>query len=377
MDLGCLVTLSDTMDFELSKTQQVYRDNARQFQEEHRDRLHECKVNSEFPFDLFEKGTEYDFPGVFIPEKYGGKGHGAIEYALIAEYIGFYQTSYQLARALLIAGTDRQKEEYLPKIANGELIGSDDISEEEAGSSLKDIETTAERDGDHFVINGKKVHVNCAGEADVHHVYTFTDEGLTVFLVEKDNPGMTTGEKEQPIGLREMPIRDVIYDDCVVHEDDVLGEVGGGYDVFFKTFNFSRIGNASEILGHGKRSLDRAIDWASNREVGDQGTVTGFQGNRWKIAELKTRLRAVEHLRNEAAWRIDQNEDAVMQSSMAKLMGGEVALAAIEEAIQLTGAHGLYRDQRFDLEFADAKTLDVAGGSREIMRNVIADHILG
>lgn len=365
------------MEFGLSEVEQEYADRARTFHDRHRDRLIACKRKSEFPTDLFAAGVEEGFPGVFIPEEYEGEGHGAIEYALISEYIGFYQTTYQLARALLEAGTESQKDRYLPSIANGDVVGSDDISEPEAGSSLKDIETVAERDGDDWIINGHKVHVNCAGEADVHHVYATTEEGLTVFLVEKDNPGMSVGEKEDPIGLRDMPIRDVYYDDCVVSDADVLGDVGGGYGVFFPTFNFSRIGNASDILGQGKRALDRAIDWASEREVGDQGMVTDFQGNRWKIAELKTQLRGAEHLRNEAARRIDAHEDAVMLTCMAKLRAGEVALPAIEEAIQLTGAHGLYREQQFLQAFADAKTLDVAGGSREIMRNVIADQLLG
>lgn len=364
------------MDFQFSESQEAYRTTAREFAAHHRDRIAECKRKSEFPSELFEQGVEHGFPGVFIPERYGGEGEGAMEYALIAEHIGFYQTTYQLARAILVAGTDEQKETYLPEIANGNIVGSDDISEPDAGSSLKDIETTAVRDGDHFIINGRKVHVNSAAVADVHHVYAQTDEGLTVFLVEKENPGMSIGSKGDPIGLREMPINDVIYDDCVVHERTVLGEIGGGYKVFFPTFNFSRIGNASEIIGHGKQALDRAIDWAAERQVGEKGTVTSFQGNRWKIAELKTQLRAVEHLRNEAAWRIDEGASAILETSMAKLMAGEVSLAAIEEAIQLTGAHGLYREQRFEQKFADAKTLDVAGGSREIMRNVIADQVL-
>lgn len=364
------------MEFELSEQQKRYSEQARAFHERHCERLVECKRDSEFPTDLFEAGIEERFPAVFIPKEYGGEGHGAMEYALISEHVGFYQTTFQLARALLVAGTDEQKEAYLPKIAEGEIVGSDDISEPNAGSSLNDIETTAVREGDTWTINGLKTHVNCAGVADVHHVYAQTDEGLTVFLVEEDNPGMIPQEKDDPIGLREMPIHDVVYDDCEVSDDAVLGEVGGAYSVFFPTFNFSRIGNASEILGHGKRALDRAVEWASQREVGDQGTVTDFQGNRWKIAELKTKLAGAEHIRNEAAWRIDQGQDAILQTCQAKLRAGEVALPAIEEAIQLTGAHGLYHEQNFLQEFADAKTLDVAGGSREIMRNVIADQLL-
>jgi len=364
------------MDFELSDSAAAFRERAAAFRSDHRDRLRECKVKSEFPHDLFDAGVEHGFPGVFIPTQYGGEGHGAMEYAQIAEFIGFYQTTHQLARALMVAGTEAQKDEHLPKIAAGELIGSDDISEPEAGSSLKDIETRAVKDGDDWVINGQKVHVNCAGEADVHHVYTQTDEGLTVFLVDRANPGLSVGEPDEPIGLREMPIRDVYYDNCVVPESAVLGSVGGGYEVFFPTFNFSRVGNASDILGTGRRALDRAVSWASTRQVGDQGTVTGFQGNRWKIAELRTKLHATAHLRNEAAWRLDEGKPAVKHTCMAKLRAGEVALPAIEEAIQLTGAHGLYHEQEFLMDFADAKTLDVAGGSREIMRNVIADQFL-
>lgn len=364
------------IDYTLTDTQEAYREKAKQFRTDNRGQLFHASRESEFPRELFEAGVEEGFPGLIIPTEYGGEGHGAMEYSLVSEHIGFYQTTYQLARALMVAGTEEQKEKYLPEIAAGNIVGSDDISEPNAGSSLKDIETTAVKDGDEWVINGLKTHVNCAGAADVHHVYTHTDEGLTVFLVEKDNPGMEIGEKDEPIGTRQMPIHDVIYDDCRVPESALLGENGGGYEVFFKTFNFSRIGNASDILGQGKRSLDEAIAWASERQVGDQGTVTEFQGNRWKIAELKTRLRATEHLRNEAAWRLDNGESAVKYTCMAKLRAGEVALAAIEEAIQLTGAHGLYREQGFDMAWADAKTLDVAGGSREIMRNVIADEIL-
>ncbi|MFB6303861.1 MAG: acyl-CoA dehydrogenase family protein, partial [Haloferacaceae archaeon] len=150
---------------------------------------------------------------------------------------------------------------------------------------------------------------------------------------------------------------------------------GDGYEVFFETFNFSRIGNASEMLGRGRRSLRRAVRWAKERDVGEQ-KVTDFQGIRWKVADLYTDLRAAERLRDEAALALDRGEDAALETSMAKLAAADAALPATTEAMQITGAHGLYRDRPYEADFRDVKTLEVAGGSREIMRNVVADEVI-
>jgi alkylation response protein AidB-like acyl-CoA dehydrogenase len=363
------------MDFELTPEQTALRERVTAWREDNESVIDEHARRSTFPRAVYTDGMERGFGCVITPEEYGGGGGGAMEYAVVAEQVGLFQISFQLQRALLVGGTDAQKERYLPQFAAGDAVGAISISEPETGSSLKSMDTVAVREGDGFVLDGIKSHVNLAAEATVHKVYAVTEAGLTAFLVDDDNPGLTVTEKHDPIGTRYLPIYDLELDACRVDESQVLGDVGGGYDVFFGTFNFSRIGNASEMLGHGKRALRKATRWAKQRDVGDD-TVTDFQGIRWKIADLYTDLEAATHLRDRAACALDDGEDAVLETSMAKLAAANAALPATTEAIQITGAHGLYRDQPYEGHFRDVKTLEVAGGSREIMRNVVADRII-
>lgn len=363
------------MDFELTDAQQTLRERVRSWCDDNRERIAACDRHSEFPRELYREGMERGFGNVIIPERYGGGGGGAMEYAIVAEETGIFQISFQMQRAILAAGTDDQQDRYLPGFAAGDRVGAIGISEPETGSSLRSMETVAVKEGDQYVLSGTKSHVNLAAEADLHKIYAMTEEGLTAFLVEADTPGLEVSPKRDPIGTRYLPLYDVELEECVVDADQVLLGPGEGYRVFFRTFNFSRIGNASEMLGHGKRALASAVEWASDREVGDD-YVTDFQGIRWKIAELATQLRAAERLRDEAAWRIDRGESGTLATSMAKLACANAALPATTEAIQLTGATGLYRDQPYEAHFRNVKTLEVAGGSREIMKNVIADELL-
>jgi alkylation response protein AidB-like acyl-CoA dehydrogenase len=364
------------MDFEFTPAQRELDERVTAWREEHEAAIREFSERSEFPRDLYEEGMERGFGTAILPEAYGGPGGGAVEYGIVAQQTGVFQICFQTQRAILATGTAEQRERYLPGFRDGSAVGAIAISEPDTGSSLKSMETTAERRGDEWVIDGVKSHVNLAREATVHVVYAMADEGLTVLLVDAETPGIEVSEKRDPIGTRYLPIYDVAYDDVVVGADQVLLGPGDGYEVFFETFNFSRIGNASEMLGHGYRSLRRAVRWAREREVGDD-VVTDFQGIRWKVADLYTDLRAAELLRDEAALAVDaDDEDAARKTSMAKLAAADAALAATTEAIQITGAHGLYRDQPYEANFRDVKTLEVAGGSREIMRNVVADSVI-
>ena len=363
------------MNFELTDEQRELKERVSTWHEEHENTIREHAEYSEFPRDIYEEGMERGFGNVIIPKEYGGPGGGAMEYAIVAEQTGIFQICFQTQRAILTAGTEDQKERYLPEFLDGSAVGAIAISEPETGSSLKTMDTTAEREGDTWVLNGIKSHVNLAAEASVHKVYAMTDGGLTAFLIDDDEPGLDVMEKLDPIGTRYLPIYDMMFDDVEVSDEQLLLNSGDGYEVFFKTFNFSRIGNASEMLGHGKRSLRRAVQWAKQRDVGDN-KVTDFQGIRWKVADLHTKLKAAERLRDEAALAIDEDEDAVLKTSIAKLAAADAALPATTEAMQITGAHGLYRDQPYEANFRDVKTLEVAGGSREIMRNVIADNII-
>lgn len=363
------------MDFELGPERQALREEAREFRERHEATVREHARESTFPREVYAAGMDRGLGNVIVPEAYGGRGGGAMEYALVAEQLGLFQIGFQLQRSVIATGTEAQRERYLPGFVEGDAVGAISISEPETGSSLKSMETTLERDGDGYVLDGVKSHVNLAREATVHEVYAMSDEGLTVVLVDGDDPGVEVAEKRDPIGTRYLPIYDVAYDGCRVDESQVLLDPGDGYEVFFETFNFSRVGNASEMLGRGRRSLRRAVEWASERDVGGN-KVTDFQGIRWKVADLHTRLKAAERLRDEAALELDRGGDAALETSMAKLAAADAALPATTEAMQITGAHGLYRDQPYEENFRDVKTLEVAGGSREIMRNVIADEVI-
>ncbi len=364
------------MDFSYTEEQKQLKRRVKSFTAEHSDRLDQCYEKKQFPSSVFEEAVDVG-PGTIIPEQYGGHGKGAIEYSIINEEIGLFQTSFQLARAINETGSDEQKKQYLPDLANCEYPGAITISEPNTGSSLKNMETKAEPTENGYILNGKKTHANLGAEAGLHKIYAMTEEGLTAFLVEQGNPGIEIKTQLDPIGLRDMPIYDLELNDCEVPERAVLGEVGGGYEVFFSTFNFSRVGNASSLLGRGKRALQKAIEYADRRSIDDENVVTDFQGIRWMIADAYTRLEAASRLRDEAAWRIENGKSAALHTSMAKLMAAYASLPAISTAIQITGAHGLYRDQPFIKYFNDAKTLEVAGGSREVMRNVIADNVLG
>ena len=363
------------MNFEYTPEQQELRADIRSWRRENEAELCDFIRRGEFPRDLYDEGMEAGFGNAIVPETYGGLGGGAMEYAIVAQEIGLFQISFQMQRALLESGSGTQKERYLPQFVDGDFIGAISISEPGTGSSLKSMDTYADRVNGHFVLNGTKSHVNLAAQADLHKVYAMTGEGLTAFLVEDDNPGLKVIEKGDPIGMRYLPIYDIELDDCEVPASQILLEPGSGYEVFFKTFNFSRIGNASELIGHGWRALEQASEWTDQRQVGVD-IVTDFQGARWKVAELYTQLRAAERLRDEAAWRIDARKDSALATSMAKLAAVNAALPATTESMQITGAHGLYYDQPFVQHFLDAKTLEIAGGSRETMKNVIADQIL-
>ncbi len=364
------------MDFDFTPAQQELDERVTAWREDHESTIREFSERSEFPRDLYETGMERGFGSVILPEAYGGPGGGPVEYGIVAQQTGIFQICFQTQRAILATGTEEQKGRYLPGFRDGSAVGAISISEPDTGSSLKSMETTAERRGDEWVIDGVKSHVNLAREATVHLVFAMAEEGLSVFLIDDDTPGIEVSEKHDPIGTRYLPIYDIAFDDVVVSDEQILLGPGDGYEVFFETFNFSRIGNASEMIGHGKRSLRRAVRWAREREVGDD-VVTDFQGIRWKVADLHTDLRAAELLRDEAAVALDAgDDDAPRKTSMAKLAAADAALAATTEAMQITGAHGLYRDQPYEANFRDVKTLEVAGGSREIMRNVIADSVI-
>jgi alkylation response protein AidB-like acyl-CoA dehydrogenase len=332
-----------------------------------------------FPREIYAELGRRGYLGPIVPEKYGGLGGGVAEYVVISEETGRHgmvtgQVAIQGQRWLLDWGTSEQKERWLRGIATGELVFSESISEKDAGSSFKTMKATAARDGSGWILNGHKTHVNLGADCDVTLFYGYAPEGLTSFLVDMSLPGVTT-KVTDAIGSRLIRTADVHFDNVRVRDADVLGTPGGGMQTFLSTFNVSRLGNASELIGFGRRSLELALRYAQQRQVGDS-MITDFQGIQWMVADSWTALQAASLARDLAALVCDQSQDNALHTTTAKQLAVLAAESASRTAYSMTGGHSLYFDEPYTDIDNDIKVLKVAGGSSEIMRNYIARRII-
>jgi alkylation response protein AidB-like acyl-CoA dehydrogenase len=349
------------------------------FGEEHRKELDTANRANKFPRELYRELGRRGYLGPLVPTEHGGLGGGVPEYVVISEEVGRHglvsgQIAAQGQRWLLDWGTDEQKERWLRGIATGELVFSECISEKNAGSSFKAMKSTAVRDGADWLLSGSKTHINLGADCDVTLFYAVAPEGLTSFLVDMSRPGIRT-HVTRAIGLRLIRTADVEFDSVRVPDSARLGPVGGGLQTFLSTFNISRLGNASELIGLGRRALELGLRYAGGREVGD-GVVTDFQGIRWLVADAWTSLQAASLARDDAAVAHERGEDIALRTTTAKRLAISAAEQASDAAYSLVGGHGLYFDTPYTDILNDIKVLKVAGGSTEIMRNYIAQRIL-
>ncbi|UHQ96113.1 acyl-CoA dehydrogenase family protein [Natrinema halophilum] len=357
-----------------------YRNEARDFIEDHFEELSEYRDKNEFPHDLYKKICHLGGNQI-IPEEYGGLGNGGIVRYHVLEGLGPYHqlvhgNSYHIARIILELGNERQKGELLPKLANGEIMGAVAVTEPEAGSSFEKMKTTAEREGDTFKINGKKSQLHEGAEADIILVWATVDDQLTTFIVHQDNPGYTPTKQYGIVGGREIPTWDAELDDCVVPDDQVLGEIGDGFEAFTTAWDESRVGNASGLIGTGEYALDRALHYASQREIGDKGYVTDFQGNRWRIADAYARLESAKALRDRAVTKVIDDDLTPLVSATTKLEAAKAGKEATDTAMAITGGHGIYTNTPFFEYIGDVWMFQTGGGTRAVMRNTIADRFL-
>lgn len=342
--------------------------------------LRRCTRVGEFPADVYREMGRRGWVGPFAPREAGGLGGGIAEYCVIEEEAGRHglvppQISIQGQRWLLDWGTPEQKDRYLGPIARGEMIFSESISEPGVGSSLKLMRATLRRDAGDWVLNGVKTHVNLGHQSDVTLVFAMAAEGLTSILVDMSLAGVSSKQTD-PIGLRLIPTADMYFDNVRLPDSALLGAPGRGMDTFLGTFNVSRLGNASELLGFGRKALADAARYAGKRQIGDN-VVTDFQGIRWTLADRYADLYAASLARNHAATVVDRGrDDPALATSLAKKLSIDAAERAVNDAFALIGGHGLYTDTDFGQLMHDVKVLRIAGGSVEVLRNYIARRIL-
>ena len=349
------------------------------FGEQHRTELDIANRANKFPRELYRELGRLGYLGPLVPAEWGGLGGGVAEYVVIAEEVGRHglvsgQIAAQGQRWLLDWGTEEQKEQWLRGIATGEIVFSESISEKNAGSSFKAMKSTAVRDGGDWLLSGSKTHINLGADCDVTLFYAMAEEGLTCFLVDMTLPGIRT-HVTRAIGLRLIRTADVELDEVRVPDAARLGPAGEGLQTFLSTFNVSRLGNASELIGLGRRSLELGLQYAGTREVGDH-VVTDFQGIQWTVADAWTALQAAALARDDAAVAHARGDEISLRTTVAKKLAIDAAERASDASFSLVGGHGLYFDTPYTDIVNDIKVLKVAGGSNEIMRNFIARRVL-
>ncbi len=373
------------MDFELTPEQLRLKAEVREFaRTEIAPSADERSLNQRWDATLWRRMGEGKFPGVVIPQEYGGMGGGAMEHSIVVEEISRVDGSLgaglnllqQTVMAILSFATPEQKAHYLPLLADGRSFSITGITEATSGSKMEDMKTTAVKDGDEWIINGDKTEVHIPEHVQICLVFAKTPGGISTFLVDTANPGFRVIEKRGIIGLRGLPMSAVGFRDCRVGPESLLAGDGGAYHVFFKSFDLTRIGNAAKCIGIAEGALQACIAFARERNVGDN-VVTDFQGLRWQIAEFEARLQGARALTRVAAREYQATGRSTGASARAKLLACVTAMEATTAALQITGSHGCFTASSMHRFMMDAKVSQITGGTMEVLRNTIARELLG
>ena len=380
------------MDFHFTDEQNHLRRTIGEFAEgEILPHVMEWDEVSHFPSEIMPKLAEMGLLGIIFPEKYGGAGLGYIEYVIAIEELSRVDGSVGIIVAahnslcsnhIFKFGSEAQKQKYLSPLAQGKQIGAWSLTEPEAGSDAGGTRTTAKRDGDHWVINGAKTFTTNGHYADVCVAMAVTDKskashGISAFIIEKGTAGFKPGKKENKLGLRASDTSEVIFSDCRVPKENLLGEEGEGFTASLKILDGGRISIAALALGMAQGALDAAIKYAKQRKQFGQ-PISEFQAIQFKLADMATEVEAARLLVYQAAWLADQNDRRfTRESSMAKLFASEVAVRVANECVQIHGGYGFIKDYPAEKFYRDVKLCTIGEGTSEIQKLVIARQLLG
>jgi alkylation response protein AidB-like acyl-CoA dehydrogenase len=337
--------------------------------------------------EVLKMMAERGFMGLDVPVEYGGLGLDALSCAVILEEIAavwFSASSHPitlLTGPLLFAGTDRQKRKYLPKVASGELITAFALTETDVGSDAASIQTFARRDGDDWVIDGRKIFITNGGRADLIVLFARTDReaprggGISLFLIEKDAPGFSVGQTFDTIAHTANPIAELNFDGCRVPGTALLGEPGAGFNYIQVGFAKTRAIYGARIAGVAQGALDYALNYMQTREQFGQ-PLAAFQALRFRAADLASRIEAARQLSYHAvALAEDETPDAPTAASMAKLFASEVCTEVTQQAIQFLGGHGMIKDHPVERYYRETKLFQIGDGSSEMLRMLVSRHL--
>ena len=375
------------MDFTLSKEHEMLRKMYREFAEtEVKPLAAEIDEEERFPKESIPKLARYGFLGIPFPKKYGGQGGTNLAYAMAIEELAKCCTTTATIVAahtslccapIFEHGTEEQKMKYLPDLLSGRKLGAFGLTEPNAGSDASGQQTMAVLEGDHYVLNGTKCFITNATEADIFVVFAMTDKskgnhGISAFIVEKDFPGFSIGKHEKKMGIRGSATSDLIFEDCIVPKENMLGKEGKGFKVAMGTLDGGRVGVAAQATGIAEGAIEETVKYTKER-MQFKKRISQFQNTQFQLADMKTRADAAQLLVYRAAAAKDAGDpDTGFYSAMAKLFASETASDVTRRAVQLFGGYGYTREYPVERMMRDAKITEIYEGTSEVQRMVIS-----
>ncbi len=378
------------MDFTYTETQQHLAESIRDFAQQHiRPQMMVWDEEQIFPVELFREMGKQGLMGVLVPEEYGGTGLGYLEYVVVISEIAKVCGSIGLSVAahnslctghILSFGSEEQKKKYLPKLASGEWIGAWGLTEANTGSDAGNMRTTAQKDGDEWILNGSKTWITHGISGDVAVVLARTGaprerNNITAFVLEKGTPGFSPGKKENKLGMRASETAELILDQVRIPDSQRLGEIGEGFRQAMKVLDGGRISIAALALGIAKGAYEASLQYSKERHQFDQ-PISSFQAIAFKLADMATKIEAAEMLIYQAADRKNRNLPMTKESAMAKYYASEISVQIATDAVQIFGGYGYTKDFPVEKYYRDSKLCTIGEGTSEIQKLVISREIL-
>lgn len=378
------------MNFTLTKEQELVRQMVRDFAvNEVKPIATEIDVTERFPMENVKKMGELGMMGIPFSTEFGGAGGDVLSYILAVEELskvcattGVILSAHTSLCASLINenGTPEQKEKYLRDLCTGNKIGAFGLTEPGAGTDAAGQQTTAVLDGDNYILNGSKIFITNGGVADTFIIFAMTDKskgtkGISAFIVEKGFQGFSIGKKEDKLGIRASSTTELIFENCIVPKENLIGREGKGFGIAMKTLDGGRIGIAAQALGIAEGALEEAIKYMKERKQFGR-PISAFQGLQWMVAEMSTKIEAARFLVYKAAWLKENKQPYSVDAARAKLYAAEVAMDVTTKAVQLFGGYGYTKEYPIERMMRDAKITEIYEGTSEVQKMVISGSLL-